>query len=142
MQFRGHSLPVRQSMRVSWDIFTSSHFISQFPPTRFPLITAIRMYHFLPVHNLEWYFWPGQNITQRPLSRLLWGGGRPMVLRQVCIQRTHNGGLGMPDLESHWLAERLAYLGRSLRGTQCGLVWFYDISTFIGYLTPNPFLCK
>ena len=53
---------------------------------------------------------------QRSLSRLLWGGARPMVLRQVCIQRTRNGGLGMPDLESHWLAERLAYLGRSLTG--------------------------
>ena len=37
-----------------------------------------------------------------------------MVRRQVCIQRTRNGGLGMPDMESHWLAERLAYLGRSL----------------------------
>ena len=48
---------------------------------------------------------------QRPLSRLLWEGARPMVRRQVCIQRTRNGGLGMPDLESHWLAERLAYLG-------------------------------
>ena len=62
IQFRGHSLPVRQSMRVSWDIFTSSHFISQFPPTRFPLITAIRKYHFLPVHHLEWRFWPGQKV--------------------------------------------------------------------------------
>ena len=39
-----------------------------------------------------------------------------MVRRQVCIQRPRNGGLGMPDLESHWLAERLAYLGRSLTG--------------------------
>ena len=29
--------------------FTSSHFISQFPPTQFPLITATRMCHFLPV---------------------------------------------------------------------------------------------
>ena len=38
------------------DFFTSSHFISQFPPTRFPLITAIRMCHFLPVHYLEWHF--------------------------------------------------------------------------------------
>ena len=57
---------------------------------------------------------------QRSLSRLLWGGARPMVRRQVCIQRTRNGGLGMPDLESHWLAERLAYLGRALTGTQCG----------------------
>ena len=62
MQFRGHSLPVRQSMRVSWDTFSSSHFISQFPPTRFPLITAIRMYHFLPVHQLEWHFWRGQKV--------------------------------------------------------------------------------
>ena len=32
--------------------FTLSHFISQFPPTRFPLITAIGMCHFLPVHHL------------------------------------------------------------------------------------------
>ena len=22
------------------------------------------------------------------------------------------------------------------------LVWFFGISTFVGYLTPNPFLCK
>ena len=43
MQFTSHSLPVRQSMSVPWEFFTSSHFISQFPPTRFPLITAIRM---------------------------------------------------------------------------------------------------
>ena len=42
--------------------FTSSHFISQFPPTRFPLITAIRICHFLPVHQLEWHFWPGQQV--------------------------------------------------------------------------------
>ena len=53
---------------------------------------------------------------QQSLSRLLWGGAKPMVCRQVCIQRTRNGGLGMPDLESHWLAERLAYLGRALTG--------------------------
>ena len=42
--------------------FTSSHFISQFLPTRFPLITAIRMCHFLPVHHLEWHFWPRQKV--------------------------------------------------------------------------------
>ena len=40
--------------------FTSSHFVSQFPPTRFPLITAIKMCHFLPVHHSEWHFWPGR----------------------------------------------------------------------------------
>ena len=51
---------------------------------------------------------------QQSLFTLLWGGVRPMVRIQFCIQRTCNGGLGMLDLESHWLAERLAYLGRSL----------------------------
>ena len=44
MLFRGHSLPVHQSMSVPWEFcFSSSHFISQFPPTRFPLLTAIGM---------------------------------------------------------------------------------------------------
>ena len=60
MQFRGHSLPVRQSMRVSWDFFSLSYFVSQFPPTLFPLLTAIGMCHFLPVHHLEWHFEPSQ----------------------------------------------------------------------------------
>ena len=65
MQFTGHSLPEHQSMSVPWEFFSSSHFISLFPPTRFPHITAIGMCHFLPVHHLEWHFAPaeGQNIT-------------------------------------------------------------------------------
>ena len=42
--------------------FTSSHFISQFPPTRFPLITAIRMCHFLPVHHLGMAFLAGSKV--------------------------------------------------------------------------------
>ena len=41
------------TMRI---FFSSSHFVSQFPPTRFPLITAIRMCHFLPVHHLGMAF--------------------------------------------------------------------------------------
>ena len=56
MQFTGHSLPVYQSMSVPWEFFTSSHFISQFPPTQFPLITAIGMCHLLPVHHLGMAF--------------------------------------------------------------------------------------
>ena len=65
MQFTCHSLPVRQSMSVPWAFFTSSHFISQFPPMRFPLITAIGICHLLPVHHLEWHFVrvKGQNTT-------------------------------------------------------------------------------
>ena len=39
--------------------FTSYHFVSQFPPTRFPLITAIRMCHLLPVHHLGMAFLAG-----------------------------------------------------------------------------------
>ena len=56
MQFTGHSLPVHQSMSVPWEFFSSSHFVSQFPPTRFPLLTAIGMCHFLPVHHLGMAF--------------------------------------------------------------------------------------
>ena len=39
--------------------FSLSHFVSQFPSTRFPLLTAIGMCHFLLVHHLEWHFGPG-----------------------------------------------------------------------------------
>ena len=50
--------------------FTSSHFVSQFPPTRFPLITAIRMCHLLPVHHLGMAFLAGSKakIQQYSLS--------------------------------------------------------------------------
>ena len=72
---------------------------------------------------------------KQSLSRLLWGGARPMVRRQVCIQRTRNGGLGMPDLESHWLAERLAYLGRSLTGDA---VWRRKASRTFPRLKSDP----
>ena len=72
---------------------------------------------------------------KQSLSRLLWGGGRPQVRRQVCIQRTRNWGLGMPDLESHWLAERLAYLGRSLTGDA---VWRQKVSRTFPRLQSDP----
>ena len=72
---------------------------------------------------------------QRSLSRLLWGDSRPMVCRQVWIQRTPNGGLGMPDLESHWLAERLAYLGRALTWDS---VWILTASRTFPRLKSDP----
>ena len=58
-----------------------------------------------------------------------------MVRRQVCIQRTRNRGLGMPDLESHWLAERLAYLGRALTGDA---VWRLKASQTFPRLKSDP----
>ena len=58
--------PVQRPLVSLWEyngiFFTSSHFISQFPPSRFPLITATRMCHLLPVHYLEWHFWLGQQV--------------------------------------------------------------------------------
>ena len=50
MQFRGHSLPVHQSMSVSW-AFTLSHFVSQIRLRDFFRLLAIGMCHFLPVHH-------------------------------------------------------------------------------------------
>ena len=44
------------------NFFNSSHFISQFPPARFPLITAIRMCHLLPVHHLGMAFLAGSKV--------------------------------------------------------------------------------
>ena len=58
-----------------------------------------------------------------------------MVRGQVCIQRTRNEGLGMPNLESHWLAERLAYLGRSLTGDA---VWRRKASRTFPHLKSEP----
>ena len=83
----------------------------------------------LPLPKARWL------TLKRSLSRLLWGGARPMVRRQVCIQCTHNGGLGMPDLESHWLAERLAYLDRSLMGDA---VWRRKASRTFPRLKSDP----
>ena len=83
----------------------------------------------LPLPKARWL------ALQRSLSRLLWGGARPMIHRQVCIQRTCNRGLGMPDLESHWLAERLAYLGRSLMEDA---VWRQKASWTFPHLKSDP----
>ena len=41
----------------------------------------------------------------------------------------------MPDLESHWLAERLAYLGRSLTGNA---VWRRKASRTFPLLKSDP----
>ena len=83
MQFTGHSLPVHQSMSVPWEFFTSSHFINQFPPTRFPLITAIRMCHFLPVHHLGMTFLAGPKSEIQHFSLSFIASGRSSGLHLV-----------------------------------------------------------
>ena len=58
MQFRGHPLPVRQSMRVSF--FSLSHFVSQFLPTRFP---NCHWNMSLPSGASPWMaFWAGSKV--------------------------------------------------------------------------------
>ena len=64
-------------------------------------------------------------VLQRSPIRLFSGGGKSMVRRQVCIQRTRNRGLSMPDLVKHCLSERLVYLDRSLSGDA---VWRRKVS--------------
>ena len=74
------------------------------------------------VHIFPWFFYRLSVLTLpkdhraaliQSLFKLLWKSRSSLVRRQVCYQRPHDGGLGMPDLESHRLAERLAYLSRS-----------------------------
>ena len=83
MQFRGHSLPVHQSMSVSW-AFTLSHFICQIRLRDFFRLLAIGMCHFLPVHHfgMAWYptvwlsvlteLYNSSTSTQSPTQSLEW----------------------------------------------------------------------
>ena len=52
----------RRQAEITVMKFRGLHFISQFPPTRFPLITAIRMCHFLLVHHLVMAFLGGSKV--------------------------------------------------------------------------------
>ena len=71
---------------------------------------------------------------QRSLSKLLWKGASPLVHRHV-LSASSRCGLGMPDLESHWLAERLAYLGRSFT---TDAVWSLKVRGVFSRLRSNP----
>ena len=70
MQFTGHSRSVHQSMSVPWDFFYPVPFRQSSQPTLFPLITAIGMCHFLPVHHLGMESLAGSkvNIQQSSLN--------------------------------------------------------------------------
>ena len=72
---------------------------------------------------------------EQSLSKLLWKGRSPLVSRQVCCQRPREGRIGMPDLESHQLAERLAYQGQSLTKKT---VWGHKVRDVFPRLRSNP----
>ena len=84
MQFRGHSLPVHHSVVYHGNFSCSSHFISQFPPTRFPLLTAIRMCHLLPVHHLGMAFLAGQKVKTYQMSKTRTKLWKPVSELAVC----------------------------------------------------------
>ena len=75
MQFTGHSLPVHQSMSVPWDFYLVP-FFQPSPPTRFPLITAIGMCHFLPVHHFGMACLSGSKLNIQHSSAQLWVNSR------------------------------------------------------------------
>ena len=68
MQFTGHSLPVHQSMSVPWDFYLVP-FFQPSPPTRFLLITAIGMCHFLPVHHFGMACLAGSKVNLQHSGR-------------------------------------------------------------------------
>ena len=72
MQFRGHSLPVRQSMRVSWDFLACPILSANFHPRDFlswlPL-ECVTSFRFITLNGILGRV-EGQNIT-KPWTRLL-----------------------------------------------------------------------
>ena len=94
-------------------------------------VSPLILYH-LPVLPLPKDHWLA---LEQSLFKLLWKGRSPLVHRQVCCQRPHDRGLGMSDLESHWLAERLAYLSWSLT---TDAVWGLKVRSIFLRLRSNP----
>ena len=60
-------LPVHQSMSVPWDFYRVPFFQPR-PPTRFLLITAIGMCHFLPVHHFGMACLAGSKVNIQQYS--------------------------------------------------------------------------
>ena len=62
MQFRGHSLPVYQSMSVSWDFLPCPISSANFRLRDFFRLRAIGICHFLPVNYFGMAYFPGSKV--------------------------------------------------------------------------------
>ena len=62
MQFTGHSLPVHQSMSVSWDFLPCPISSANFRQRDFFRLLAIGMCHFLPVHHFGMAYLAGSKV--------------------------------------------------------------------------------
>ena len=146
--------------------FSSSHFISQFPPTQFPLITTIRMCHFLPVcitlngifgrvkrskhntlpfPNLQDY----RNLTIRLFSvitRTLIGGVLPLSSQYILqAQPTEQCQKGIVSANTDTRKHCIHFSYTLALLLECSLAkssLFNGISNSIGYLMSKPSLQK
>ena len=72
---------------------------------------------------------------EQSLFKLHGKGRSPLVRTRICCQRLRDGSLGMPDLESHWLVERLGYLSWLLT---MEAVWGLKVRSAFPRLKSNP----
>ena len=84
MQFRGHSLPVHQSMSVSWDFLPCPISSANFHD--FIRLLAIGICHFLPVHYFGMAYFAGSKYNT----------GRPVII--FLRQLTTDTGYSLDDL--------------------------------------------
>ena len=156
MQFRGHSLPVHQSMSVSW-AFTLSHFVSQFRRRDFFRLLTIGMCHFLPVHHFGIACLVGSkvniqqnNFTISLRNTLLFKNFPELILvcvntdkwclQQILVIRFHSLFLSLPLSLSLYLSIYIYILWPPLHITKYQLMtyrgnMFVEVNAYIGSTT-------
>ena len=114
------------------------------PPTQFLLITAIGMCHFLPVHhfgmaclagskvNIQQYHLRCRDCFRKLLSFRNSNHWPILVQIQTLTIRVETSKYSILKLCDRSFKKMVGWLVGS----------FYGVSTFVGYLTANPFLCK
>ena len=129
MQFRAHSLPVHQSMSVSWDFFLV--------PFRQPISAYPISFDYWPLEcvtssrciTLEWHVWPGRRSKYNTMSVFVWTTTLDLSPFQIVAElvfgkiRPSVVFSGAPEsLANHWfpiwsISPRMFYI--------CCRHWFY-----------------
>ena len=84
IQYRGHSLPVHQSMSILWD-FTLSHFVSQARLRDFFSKLPSECVTSFWCITLEWHVWPGRRSIYNTR------GGRELASIEDCVDAEKQG---------------------------------------------------
>ena len=85
IQFRGHSLPVHQSMSVSWDFLPCPISSANFRLRDFFRLLAIGICHFLPVHHFGMAYLAGAKVKIQQLDHV-----KKNKLQKCKYERTKN----------------------------------------------------